>query len=50
MTGIYVQPMLPFACGHCGHLVFFENTRELFGDERDDRPPNTASPSRGHAR
>jgi hypothetical protein len=28
-TGIYVQPMLSFACGHCGHLVFFENTRCL---------------------
>jgi hypothetical protein len=23
------RPMLSFACGHCGHLVFFENTRCL---------------------
>ena len=22
-------PMRSFACGHCGHLVFFENTRCL---------------------
>jgi hypothetical protein len=22
--------MLSFACGHCGHLVFFENTRCLY--------------------
>src|ERR1700684_969118 len=29
IAGIYVQPMLSYACGHCGHLVFFENTRCL---------------------
>jgi hypothetical protein len=25
-TCLYIETVLSFACGHCGHLVFFENT------------------------